>query len=109
MPDAGNRAETHARVDRPLIVEPSGSAVSHRPSGQTSQKFADPLLHRCPVSQTQIASGLLSAPPPDGLMGVEVRAIVRQVYQPQPKDGRPEVLPHPPARGFQDKLTQSLH
>ena len=50
-------------------------------AGQPGQEVADPLLHRCPAAQAaqaQIASGLLSRPAPDSLIGVEVRAVARQ-------------------------------
>ena len=40
------------------------------------------------------AAGLLSRPAPDSLIGVEVRAVARQVHQPQLQLRRPEVLPH---------------
>ena len=61
------------------------AAPSHLvfPSGQPGQEFADPLLHRRPAAQAQIASDLLSRPTPDSLIGVEVRAVARQVHQPQ--------------------------
>ncbi len=72
------------------------AAPSHLvfPAGQPGQEFADPLLHRRPAPQAQIASGLLSGPASDSLIGVEVRAVARQVHQPQLQLRRPEVLPH---------------
>ena len=80
---------------RPLIAGPP-AAPSHLvfPAGQPGQEFADPLLHRRPAAQAQIASGLLSRPTPDSLIGVEVRAVAGQVHQPQLQLRRPEVLPH---------------
>ena len=96
LPGAGNRGGSLAGVFRPLIAGPSGSAVSPRLSGWTArpaQEFADTLLHRRPAAQAQIASDLLSRPTPDSLIGVEVRAVARQVHQPQLQFRRPEVLP----------------
>ena len=79
---------------RLLIAGPYGRP-SHLvfPSGQPGRIF-DPLLHRRPAAQAQIASDLLSRPTPDSLIGVEVRAVARQVHQPQLQLRRPEVLPH---------------
>ena len=95
MPGAGNRGGSLAGVFRPLIAGPSGSAVSPRLSGWPDQPgICHPLLHRRPAPQAQIASGLLSRPAPDSLIGVEVRAVARQVHQPQLQLRRPEVLPH---------------
>ena len=95
MPGAGNRGGSLAGVFRPLIAGPSGSAVSPRLSGWPDQPgICHPLLHRRPAPQAQIASGLLSRSAPDSLIGVEVRAVARQVHQPQLQLRRPEVLPH---------------
>ena len=74
-----------------LIAGPFGNAVSPHLSGQpTGQEIADPLLHRLPASQAQ---GCPSPPhPPDGRIGVEVRAVARQIHRSQTKPGSPEVL-----------------
>ena len=90
----GNRALRLAGDLRPLIAGPSGNAVSPRPSGQPGQEFAYSLLHRRPGPRAQIAGGFLSRPASDGLIGIEVRAVPRQIHQPQAQVRRPQVLPH---------------
>ena len=101
MPGAGNRGGSLAGVFRPLIAGPSGSAVSPRLSGWTARPgicrpspAPAPQAQIRPAPQAQIASGLRSRPAPDSLIGVEVRAVARQVHQPQLQLRRPEVLPH---------------
>ena len=95
LPDAGNRAGRFAGGFRLLIAGPSGSAASPRLSGWPARTgICRPSPAPSPCSPAQIASGLLSCPAPDGLIGVEVRAVPRQVYQPKPQARRPEVLPH---------------
>ena len=95
MPGAGNRGGSLAGVFRPLIAGPYGSAVSPRLSGWTARPgICRPAPAPPPAAQAQIASGLRSRPAPDSLSGVEVRAVARQVHQPQLQLRRPEVLPH---------------
>ena len=48
------------------------------PAGQPGEEAADPLLYRRLAPQAQIAGGLLLHPTPDGLIGIEVRAVARQ-------------------------------
>ena len=126
MPGAGNRGGSLAGVFRPLIAGPSGSAVSPRLSGWTARPgicrpsprpTPGQALHRRPAAQAQIASGLLSRPAPDGLIGVEVPAVARAepapvetgVHQPQLQPRRPEVLPHrlPRWAGALSQMTRS--
>ena len=64
------------------------------PAGQPGEEAVDPLLYRRPASQAQIAGGLLPRPALDRLIPVEVRAVARQVHQPQLQSGRPEIFPH---------------
>ena len=62
------------------------------PAGQSGEEIADPLLNGRLASQAQVARRLLSRPSPDRLVGVEVRAVTRQIHQPQPRC--PQILPH---------------
>ena len=81
LPGAGNRGGSLAGVFRPLIAGPSGSAVSPRLSGWTARPgICRHAPDRRPAAQAQIASDLLSRPTPDSLIGVEVRAVARQVH-----------------------------
>ena len=91
LPDVGNRAGNLAGVLRPLTAVLSGSGASPRLSGwparpgscrPSPQPTPGQALHRRPAAQTQIASGLLSRPTPDGLICVEVRAVARQSLPP---------------------------
>ena len=96
MPGAGNRGVSLAGVFRPLDC---GTVRQRRLT--SSFRLESPArnlptlsLYRRPAPQAQIASGLLSLPAPDSLIGVEVRAVAGQVHQPQFQLRRPEVLPH---------------
>ena len=62
------------------------------PAGQSGEEISDPLLNGRLASQAQVARRLLSRPSPDRLVGVEVRAVTRQIHQPQPRC--PQILPH---------------
>ena len=63
------------------------------PVSQTRQEVSDPFLNRHPGPQAQVAGGLLSRPAPYCLIGIEVRAVARQVHQPQVQVRRPQVFP----------------
>ena len=56
-------------------------------AGQAGEEVADLLLYRGPGPQAQIPGRFLSHPAPDRLIGVEVRAVARQIHQPQVKAG----------------------
>ena len=95
LPSAGNRCGSLAGVLRPLIAGPSGSAVSPRLSGWPARPgscrpFPAP-PPCCPG--TDCPSPPLS-PSPSRFIGVEVRAVPRQVHHPQLQIRRPEALPH---------------
>ena len=83
----------HQSLGLGLQDGPAASPHLFFAAGQPSEEGGDPLLHRRPASQTQITRRLLSRPAPDRLVGVEVRAVARQVHQPQPQARRPQVLP----------------
>ena len=88
--EAGRESRT---VLRPLIAGRCGSGASPLLSGWPDLRGrADPLLLG-PASQAQVPRRLLSRPTPDRLIPVEVRAVARQVHQPQPQAWRPQVLP----------------
>ena len=72
LPGAGNRGGSLAGVFRLLIAGPvrQRRLTSSFRLGQPGQEFVDPLLHRRPAPQAQIASDLLSRPTPDSLIGV---------------------------------------
>ena len=72
------------------------AAPSHLilPVGQPSQReVPDSFLYCLSGPQAQVASGLFSLPAPDGLISVEVRAVARQVHEPQVQLRRPQVFP----------------
>ena len=81
------RCGSFAGVLRPLMQDPA--APSHL-SWSPAEEVADHLLAG---AQAEIARRLLSGPAPNGLIGVEVRAVRRQVHQPQVKL-RPQIFPH---------------
>ena len=64
------------------------------PGGQPNEEVADFLLNLFLGPQAQVSGGFLSRPAPDRLIGVEVRAVARQVHQPQPQARRPQIFTH---------------
>ena len=77
-----------------LQDRPAAALHLVRPAGHSGEEIDDPLLNRRLASQAQVARRLLSRPAPDGLIGVEVWAVARQINQPQPQAGRPQILPY---------------
>ena len=61
---------------------------------QRGEEASDPLLHPRIGPQAQISGGFLPHPAPDRLIGVEVRAVARQVDQPQFQTRRSLVPSH---------------
>ena len=94
--DEGNRAGRLAGALRLLIAGLFGSAAGLPLSvwPAPSQEAAYPLPHRRPGSQAQVSRCLFPCPSPNGFIRVEVRAVARQVHQPQPQTRRLQVLPH---------------
>ena len=94
MRDVGNQTGSVAGTLQPLIAGRSDSTVSPRFSGWPVRRgIADHLLHRRLASQAQIASGLLSRPTPS-LIGVEVRAVARQVHKTHLQLRGPQIVLH---------------
>ena len=89
LPGAGSPAG----VIRPLIAD-GPAAPSHLVFRLDSPARNLPTLSctAAPAAQAQIASGLLSRPAPYRLIGIEVRAVARQVHQSQPQARRPRQL-----------------
>ena len=80
LPGAGNRGGSLAGVFRPLIAGPSGSAVSPRLSGWTAQPgICRPSPAPPPCCPSTDCQWPPLSPNPDSLIGVEVRAVARQV------------------------------
>ena len=81
MAGIGDRDGGYAGVPQPLdcrIVRQRRLTSSFR-TASPSKKVADFLLHQGFGPQAQVSGGLLSRPAPDRLIGVEVRAVARQV------------------------------
>ena len=90
LPEGRKLAWIVSVTPRPLIAAPSHLIL---PVGQPCQETADSFLHCRPAPRAQITGGILSGPAPDGLICVEVRAVARQVSQPQAQVRRPQVFP----------------
>ena len=88
-PEAGNRAGNLVGVLRPLTAGPSGSGASPRFSGWPVRPGSCGTLSctKALVPRVQISSGLLSRPAPDGLIGIEVRAVGQARALPSCKRG----------------------